>query len=319
MVFESVRPNNYACYTSFNMRQFIGSYIKNRTKSMLNTDGDRNYELSPAESNTVVKRLLDIEAQYYTFAELLWQKIGAGQIEKSIELFSWFKKDFPDTDLTHHFDKILGNLSLLMAGNKAPDFQVEDEDGELINLNDYKGKWVCFMFVSADSDPKLSVIKSLGNYSKFMNNKRFMPLLILTDKKADRETIREIKKYYSGTIAFNPDWKYPSTQIYHVSYRTGSFLINPEELMEYPWFWLPIDQKEIHYKNATDRLKRYMDSKEESVVTLKSKTLFLIIGITLASVIVLFIAFFIWRYRLKQKAEEKQEKRFGTTMGNSGK
>ena len=41
----------------------------------------------------------------------------------------------------------------LDVGDKAPDFSLEDGDGNLVNLDDLKGKWVVLFFYPKDNTP----------------------------------------------------------------------------------------------------------------------------------------------------------------------
>jgi peroxiredoxin Q/BCP len=43
--------------------------------------------------------------------------------------------------------------NLLKIGDKAPDFQAEDQDGAVHTLADYKGKWLVLYFYPKDNTP----------------------------------------------------------------------------------------------------------------------------------------------------------------------
>ncbi len=42
---------------------------------------------------------------------------------------------------------------MLQEGDKAPDFALKDQDGNLVRLSDYRGKRVALFFYPKDSTP----------------------------------------------------------------------------------------------------------------------------------------------------------------------
>jgi len=48
-------------------------------------------------------------------------------------------------------------MSDLIAGNKAPEFSLPDENGKIVNLKDLRGKWVVLYFYPKDNTPGCTI------------------------------------------------------------------------------------------------------------------------------------------------------------------
>lgn len=126
----------------------------------------------------------------------------------------------------------------LKITQKAPDFKLKDQDGNLRKLSDFRGKWVLVYFYPKDDTPgctteacqirdnfedfkKLKIVvlgistDSVESHKKFAT-KYNLPFLLLSDEK------KEVVKKYGvwGTKKF-------MGKTYQGTLRT-SFLINPE-------------------------------------------------------------------------------------------
>lgn len=51
------------------------------------------------------------------------------------------------------FKAKIGNMTTLKAGDKAPDFQAEDQDGNIVKLSDFNGKKLVLFFYPKASTP----------------------------------------------------------------------------------------------------------------------------------------------------------------------
>lgn len=126
----------------------------------------------------------------------------------------------------------------LKINQKAPNFKLKDQDGNLRKLSDFRGKWVLVYFYPKDDTPgctkeacqirdnfqdfkKLKIVvlgistDSVESHKKFAT-KYNLPFLLLSDEK------KEVVKKYGvwGTKKF-------MGKTYQGTLRT-SFLINPE-------------------------------------------------------------------------------------------
>ena len=121
----------------------------------------------------------------------------------------------------------------LMAGDKAPDFKLPDQDGKMHSLSDYKGKWLVIYFYPKDFTPgctkeacgfrdnfsllkdKIQIVGISGDSVKIHNkfaDKYNLPFTLLSDPNK-----KTVSKYGTDGLIFA---------------KRTSFLINPEGIIE---------------------------------------------------------------------------------------
>ncbi|WP_295180567.1 thioredoxin-dependent thiol peroxidase [uncultured Christiangramia sp.] len=90
-------------------------------------------------------------------------------------------------------------MTTLKAGDKAPDFKAEDQDGNNITLNDYKGKKLVLFFYPKASTPGCTAEAcNLSDNYEAMSAKGYDILGVSADSKKRQQNFRN--KY---------DFKYP--------------------------------------------------------------------------------------------------------------
>ena len=90
-------------------------------------------------------------------------------------------------------------MTTLKAGDKAPDFKAEDQDGNIITLNDYKGKKLVLFFYPKASTPGCTAEAcNLSDNYDAMSAKGYDILGVSADSKKRQQNFRN--KY---------DFKYP--------------------------------------------------------------------------------------------------------------
>ena len=90
-------------------------------------------------------------------------------------------------------------MTTLKVGDKAPDFKAEDQDGNEINLSDYKGKKLVLFFYPKASTPGCTAEAcNLSDNYEMMKNKGYEILGVSADSKKRQQNFKN--KY---------DFKYP--------------------------------------------------------------------------------------------------------------
>jgi hypothetical protein len=122
---------------------------------------------------------------------------------------------------------MLQNIYQLQAGANAPDFSVENKTGSIVNLHNFKGKYIYLNFFSSQSDISLNEMKKIADLKKKFNDKVTFISICLDD------SIREYKSYLKANPKF--DWqilhqtKYSNAkQNYNIKSLSGFFLISPQ-------------------------------------------------------------------------------------------
>lgn len=239
--------------------------------------------------------------------------IRKGEIATADKLFKDFSELYPQSESTVYFKKYLGDASKIMVGKEVPNFIVDDQGGRPISFESLKGKWIHLFFASMEEDYDLPIIESLGKISDYIDDNRFMPVVVLTDEAVNSKTLEKIRKVYAGKLLFNPGWKYSSTLPFNVSYQRSAFLINPDGQFESTWDRsVPNDVSDYHdrrKKSYAQILKSYFDLKEEQfsrTEVYKSRLYWTLNGIVIAGILV-WLFFFNRNKKLKKQEAQKRK------------
>ena len=93
----------------------------------------------------------------------------------------------------------LPNPKVLKAGDKAPDFSVPDQDGNLVSLKDYKGKKVILYFYPKDD--------TTGCTAEACNLRDNRPLLVKKNYEILGVSADSVKSHKKFAIKFNLPFK----------------------------------------------------------------------------------------------------------------
>ncbi|MBI9065513.1 MAG: histidine kinase [Marinilabiliaceae bacterium] len=302
----------YFSYPTFDARDFLRRFVDTRIKEFRQGANYSNEKPSSEDKFYLTKNLLNLEARYYTLAFQIADLIKKGAIASAEKLFKDFAALYPKTESTEYFKQYLGDATKIMVGKEVPGFTVEDQGGRSISFESLKGKWVHLFFASMEEDYDLPVIESLGKIAGYVDDSRFMPVVVLTDVDVTAQKLEKIRKVYAGKLLFNPGWKYSSTLPFNVSYQRSAFLINPDGQFESTWdqsISISLyDKKDSQVKAYAQILKRYFDLKEEQfsrTEVYKSRLYWTLNGIVIAG---LLVWFFFYRRNKKLKKEEAQKR-----------
>ena len=93
----------------------------------------------------------------------------------------------------------LHSSKMLKAGDKAPDFSVPDQDGNLVSLKDYKGKKVILYFYPKDDTP--------GCTAEACNLRDNRPLIMKKDYEIIGVSADSVKSHKKFATKFNLPFK----------------------------------------------------------------------------------------------------------------
>ncbi len=83
-------------------------------------------------------------------------------------------------------------MKTLQAGDKAPDFKVNDQDGNVISSTDYKGKkWIVFFYPKASTPGCTAEACNLRDNYKELQKKSYELLGVSADSEKRQKNFRE--------------------------------------------------------------------------------------------------------------------------------
>jgi len=231
---EGVGENEYYKFIDTELKDAQNYYIKNSDSIKVN---EKYRNILDGKAEKLDRKALEFIAlhanQYYS----LWvfkNEIAQGSRLRADSLLNFYQQVFPDSlKQTYEGNEIVKRLNGRInnkKGGEAPDFRVKDIKGNIVSLNDLRGKYVLLDFWASWCGPcmrEMPKIKSLREkYSK--GN---LEIISVTLDKTYTNFTTALKK-------INADW----TQIYQGSdlvtrYAVGPvpqvFLINEKGIIVY--------------------------------------------------------------------------------------
>jgi peroxiredoxin len=122
----------------------------------------------------------------------------------------------------------------LQNGTTAPDFQVNDINGNPVSLSDFRGKYILFVFWSPKCDHCLAEIENLQKaYSLFKDNKFIIISFAIETEENKKEWIDTVKKYNMTWPAISDLklWDSDIVKSYKAYSVPTNYLISPEGII----------------------------------------------------------------------------------------
>jgi len=127
------------------------------------------------------------------FSLLALEDIAGVQINPDLiePLFEKLTPDIRDTPEGKSFREELTRIRNLAVGNNAPDFEVQDMDGKMVRLSDFKGKTVLLDFWASWCEPCRRQHQYIRDAYREFKDKGFTVISIALDPPADRPYVIE--------------------------------------------------------------------------------------------------------------------------------
>lgn len=110
------------------------------------------------------------------------------------ELYDYFDSDCPYPELAKRVHEHFGHLEAMLPGRPAPDFTMEDVNGNRISLDDFRGQYVFLDFWATWCKPCIKQFPALERIQEEMIGKPIVFIGISIDKAEDKETWRQFVK-----------------------------------------------------------------------------------------------------------------------------
>lgn len=149
---------------------------------------------------------------------------------------------------------ILQSIYQLQPGANAPNFAVENKNGTIINLHEFKGKYIYLNFFSTESEMSLKEMKKIADLKKKFNDKVIFISVCLNDSIKDYRNYLKANPKYDWQILYQATYS-TAKQNYNIKSLSGFFFISPQlQLVLSP---APTPSEGIEYKfNALFRPKK---------------------------------------------------------------
>ncbi|MGX5854135.1 TlpA family protein disulfide reductase [Dyadobacter jiangsuensis] len=203
------------------VKSLASMHLEDNIRPITNNFEERKYQL-------LVEMLPQKLRTPVLFMTLKWDittapgELNARVVQRAAELL-------PDSQLKRHILDLLTARSMLRAGDKAPEFSVQNLSGEKIDLASFRGKTVYLDFWFASCGPCHALFKSITPVKKhFEHDERVVFLTVSVDNEMTWK--RSISKFgVKGYHAFteNKLREHPIIQSYNVTVYPTTYIIDP--------------------------------------------------------------------------------------------
>ncbi|MDU1906202.1 MAG: TlpA disulfide reductase family protein [Dysgonomonas sp.] len=166
--------------------------------------------------------------------------------------FTGLSESVKNTPVGKDIGEIINKSRRVEIGKDAPDFSIKDMNGDIINLSDFRGKYVLLNFWSPDCGnckEEIPILKE--NYNKY-KDKGFVIVSIAVEDESNKQKWLDAIKEYSLDWINASDlkmWQSPILELYNIKAVPHNLIINPSG---------KIVAKELHGDNLKQALERIL-------------------------------------------------------------
>jgi len=223
--FTNVDLSNEKLLISPNYLFYIQSYLKNLTNKNINKD-DKNVDHTLQYEKTIKK-----EVQNNKIKEELLYNVGKWELNYTNKLDSVYNEIVPfltNRKYLNEVTEIYEKLKKIEKGAVSPIFELKDIEGNIVNLNQLKGKLVYIDIWATWCMPCIKEIPSLKKIEKYFEGKdiQFVSICKSDSKKRWEKMVKE--KELGGIQLFAEDENIPFFIDYNVKGIPRFILIDKE-------------------------------------------------------------------------------------------
>ena len=213
----SLENDNYLDITEY--RLFLYSYIEMKANKRIQPDSVKIAEPDALfdESLSVIKEFKNENIRDYALFNALNMRLSEKGLVGFESYYTYFKENNKDLHFAEQLKIVYDEKQLLAPGNPAPPFTLEDVDGNMVSLNDFKGKYVYIDFwqtLCPRSGRELPYLLNL--HSDYENeNIEFVSISVNEDENVWRDYVKE-NKNIGTSLRVPQSWDSKTYKVYQV-------------------------------------------------------------------------------------------------------
>ena len=176
----------------------------------------------------LAKRLLHGKVLYFFLAHIIVMDFQHGRFDQGDQRLAEFIQDNPYPEYTEVLEEVVPETSKFKPGRPAPDFTLDDLQGQSVSLSDFKGQAVFLDFWSIGCLPCVEDFPYLEQIKQQTRDQKVVFLSISLD--ADAAWHQAVKEHgLTGVHVHSPGgWQAAVAQLYHIRSIPCYLLVGPD-------------------------------------------------------------------------------------------
>lgn len=301
LLFQDIDLNEYPSVSSFQMRNFLDSYLFR--KALIMKQFKVNRTISEQEQYYLAEMILTGEAKYLAQTKIVWQALKSNDTEIGNHLFQEYKMDYWQSEFYNRLNKLRTARVNLGANQPFPKVTFTTMDGKKMSTEELKGKYVQLLFINIEYEDRQETMEAYQQFIAEMKDEPFELVTVFVTP--DEEKINTYIKEHQpqGILVANPDWKIEELKQFKMEYGSPYFLVNPEGVIIFSGNIRP-------YNYYLKHVKQYIEQTDFSIyeASLSQRTLYGVLWGALLLIVLIVLVSILVMHNLKRKATLQQQK-----------
>ncbi len=179
------------------------------------------------------KRLLHGKVLYFLLAGEIVSDFQWGHFDQGEQRLAEFLQDNPYPEYTEVVEEVVRKASKLKPGQPAPDFTLDDLQGQSVSLSDFRGQAVFLDFWASWCGPCIEDLPHLAKIKQQAQNQKIVFLSISLDASVKQWCQAVEAHTLTGVHVHAPGgWQAAVAQLYQVRSIPSYFLVGPDGRMD---------------------------------------------------------------------------------------
>ncbi len=211
---------------------FLISYMKEEVNKLFEEDTilakkDNGYML--AMIKVIQNTFTDHKIKEYLLYNLMYEQLRYYGINNIDEIMKVFKENCTKKEYLDKIEEEYKNWEVIAFGKKAPVFEYQDIEGNLVSLSDFIGKYVYIDIWATWCGPCIGELPYLEKLNKDFKNKNIVFMSVSVDKDKDAWKKMVIEKEMKGLQLFADKAWESSIAVDYLVHSIPSFILIDKE------------------------------------------------------------------------------------------
>lgn len=301
VLFDTIKWDDYQCFSSMDMMRFIHSYLY---RKLLIMKGEKeNRMISESEKYHLAKIIFKNKIKYHALSQCVYEALKGNRIEEGQSLFYDYEKTYRGTGFYPYLKNKLETRVDLGNGATVPEFNATDMKGKKITLDKLKGKYVQLLFINLEYGDDTLDLKSYQKLKEDLPIDKFEMITVFVNKNTSLTDAYIKKNHLKGILISNPVWQVEQLKKFRSENTSPYYLVNPKGIIVFGGAGSPND----YFVNMIIEMINN-DNYNNSEASVSKSTLYWVLSLSLLAIIfTLVLVWFVTKAIKKREAMRREQ------------